>query len=716
MTTYESDERPNLGSLDVLIHNYKRFSFDSSQLSLLKSYRKSQKITYEYAKDSTFGRQYSKSASLQSFKRSIRHTLCDGYYHDHDIVNCHPTLFVQYCEKKGYPCEAVKHFNSRRDEYLAELPLPRDEAKDLVLSILNGGRKAYSSLEERPDWLIDYKTCVVDVHNRILKDPELSEIKSFVVDVKGKKYNIAASMMNIVLCKVENECLMSAISFCKSRGVNLDGVVLVFDGFMTREPLSHLYSEMSDYIYDQTGYRIKWISKPFDHALDLSECEIPVDQDLNDMSAFELVIKKFSNIIKKCQNTIMIFNGDTGIWSTDHKDTMGLWYKLCQDALRGTKYGTQVKSQQVIFNLCSTLPDSQEFFERGRIQRLGKILYKDCVWNMDTDSKEPFNPEYYFTRAIPRNRGSFNQEMYDKVFKILFEDTHEDPLIRNEIWKSLSVAGSGRNPARCFINNIGPTRCGKSTIINHIIRSFPGYADSISLSSFVKNKFSKANDHNDALLKFEHNRWIFASEQPGGGVIDHDLVKQYTGGDRVSPRGCGTKSVSSFCPDATLITVSNSPLAFDKYDEATLDRLKVFEWTKQFPVDDTVNTTLLDDKACEAMDHIIQRGYNLWLKEKFIENEKLDSLKNDIKCEHNSIEDVFKKKFELCNVDDISKWMRTTDVYPHFKISNESEWNIKRKLETFGVICKKSMRGLHGQCMYFMGLTLKINEDEEEER
>ena len=83
------------------------------------------------------------------------------------------------------------------------------------------------------------------------------------------------------------------------------------------------------------------------------------------------------------------------------------------------------------------------------------------------------------------------------------------------------------------------------------------------MSAFNSGHFSKANDHNDSLLKFEHCRWLFTSEQ-SGGTADCELVKMYTGGDPLNPRGCGQKIGKTFYAEATLFAMSNQPLRFDK--------------------------------------------------------------------------------------------------------------------------------------------------------
>src|ERR1700733_5778331 len=55
-----------------------------------------------------FGRVYAtKSLSLGSIRKEIRHTLAKDIYVDIDIENCHPMILRQVCEKADIECEAL---------------------------------------------------------------------------------------------------------------------------------------------------------------------------------------------------------------------------------------------------------------------------------------------------------------------------------------------------------------------------------------------------------------------------------------------------------------------------------------------------------------------------------------------------------------------------------------------------------------------------------
>jgi hypothetical protein len=158
-TTFTSFEYPCVKNLDIIIKNWEALGLSERNqkktiqgkeyklLPLLKKYRKAivdsrLSVHYEYSKNHFHqGRQFCKSTggSLQGLKKWVRHTLSVGYY-DYDIVNCHPTIFLQYCQKKNWNIGPFEDYNNNRENYLKEImqnnDLDRDDAKQVVLSLL----------------------------------------------------------------------------------------------------------------------------------------------------------------------------------------------------------------------------------------------------------------------------------------------------------------------------------------------------------------------------------------------------------------------------------------------------------------------------------------------------------------------------------------------------------------------------------------------------
>jgi len=81
-----------------------------------------------------------------------------------------------------------------------------------------------------------------------------------------KAYNIGGSVMNHILCNIENKVLMSAVSFLR-----VNEPVLCFDGFMSTEVFDgEQLANMSDHVHLETGYRTTWVEKPMSEGIDVS--------------------------------------------------------------------------------------------------------------------------------------------------------------------------------------------------------------------------------------------------------------------------------------------------------------------------------------------------------------------------------------------------------------------------------------------------------------
>jgi hypothetical protein len=273
-------EFPDLAVLNKLIANWPDLPLTEEQrkstskedgktypaLTQLKNLRKNmgQPIQYTRAKSDVIGgRQF--GGHLQGLKKCFRHTLCQSY-HDYDIVNAHPKMFSQYCKKKGYDISSLDCYLENRDELLGEIMetnnLTREEAKAIPLSILNGGAKGYDNLTVKPSWLKIFKIDIVEIQKSIMSDPENAEL------VKGlkaqKKRNLAGSVVNHILCHIEDTVLMEAIKFLK-----VQQPILCFDGFMSQQVCN--LEGLQEHILETCKWDLEWAEKQMDQGIDLTE-------------------------------------------------------------------------------------------------------------------------------------------------------------------------------------------------------------------------------------------------------------------------------------------------------------------------------------------------------------------------------------------------------------------------------------------------------------
>lgn len=78
--------------------------------------------------------------------KELRDTLCHEIYHDVDMVNCHPNLALQFCERRGLPHDAAFYYSDNREEVLKDVMeaanVERESAKNLFCRLAYGGSVA----------------------------------------------------------------------------------------------------------------------------------------------------------------------------------------------------------------------------------------------------------------------------------------------------------------------------------------------------------------------------------------------------------------------------------------------------------------------------------------------------------------------------------------------------------------------------------------------
>ena len=118
--------------------------------------------------------------------------------------------------------------------------------------------------------------------------------------------NPLSRTLSLIMGDIENKCLMAAIACIETLGLN--AAVLVFDGFMVHDPEEQISAEfMSQWVFEDTGYRIQWDRKELDATLkDL--------QPLSDEIVAGIVMKPLKGRILICNNLMFAFHAPSGLW------------------------------------------------------------------------------------------------------------------------------------------------------------------------------------------------------------------------------------------------------------------------------------------------------------------------------------------------------------------------------------------------------------------
>jgi hypothetical protein len=296
---------------------------DKTQISLLKSLYdgriKGQQygkrvITYKLSSAKPgklgYGRYYGGDGSLETLEQDIRATLCSELYTDIDIVNCHPTLIVQYAKRffnldmpylQKYVDNRQEFFNKMYDEYDIEESVVKNA---IIIVLYNGAIK------------INHRDSVDFVNNNKIPDDmtamkrEMKQLYKLIKDTNNHndlyKYlvtqdkNIQGSFMAYIIQTEERRCLESIIEILEDNDKQVD--VLSYDGCMTRGinniPES-LLNEAEEHVFNKTGYNIKLKIKPM--------IPIKFNDEEDDNTSYDNLKKKWevNHFYFKPSNTIV---------------------------------------------------------------------------------------------------------------------------------------------------------------------------------------------------------------------------------------------------------------------------------------------------------------------------------------------------------------------------------------------------------------------------
>jgi P4 family phage/plasmid primase-like protien len=169
-------------------------------------------------------------------------------------------------------------------------------------------------------------------------------------------------------------------------------------------------------------------------------------------------------------------------------------------------------------------------------------------------------------------------ELSDLICKIL-----PDPEVRSFTMKSLASCLDGHNRDENFYIWSGKNATGgngKSTLTDLMTSSLGEYACEPPVS-LITGKRETANSANSALASIRNKRAVFMGEPPSNQMIQVDIMKSLTGGDKVSTRELHQSQIE-FKPHAKFFLACNKIPSVSDLDGGVTRRLKITEFVSRF--------------------------------------------------------------------------------------------------------------------------------------
>jgi len=221
-----------------------------------------QKITYKLSSKAAgklgYGRLYGTKGSFETLEKECRGTICKEYYHDIDIVNCHPVLLLQFARNKFQTeLPEVEKYVDNRETYLknvmTENSITRDEAKAAIISVLYGGSCNQKS------YLYELSQEVRGFSKKLFQTEQYADLAKVC---KGED-NIYGTFLSFVLQTEERHCMLAMKECLERQKWCVD--VLCYDGVMIRKREGHIpdLANCESVILDKTGYKINLVTKEF---------------------------------------------------------------------------------------------------------------------------------------------------------------------------------------------------------------------------------------------------------------------------------------------------------------------------------------------------------------------------------------------------------------------------------------------------------------------
>jgi len=248
----------------------RRAELDPGQAAILQSLWNNKKkgtvecqqtVTYSLSKKKAgslgYGRLFGTKGSLETLEKECRGTLCKDYYHDIDVVNCHPVLLEQYAHKHhSMDLPEISRLCRNRDEFLRVAGGSRDEAKTEIIRVLYGGITTN-------EFLIPLAKEVREFSKYLASLSEHAELLAYCKTQKDK--SVYGSLLSYILQTEERKCMLTMKASFESRGWNVD--VLAYDGVMVRRregaDLNADIRATEKEVLQLNGYDIQLVEKEF---------------------------------------------------------------------------------------------------------------------------------------------------------------------------------------------------------------------------------------------------------------------------------------------------------------------------------------------------------------------------------------------------------------------------------------------------------------------
>lgn len=262
----------------------------------------------------------------------------------------------------------------------------------------------------------------------------------------------------------------------------------------------------------------------------------------------------------------------------------------------------------------------------------------------------PHSRDFMMTQISPVEYDPFAKApVWDAFLESIFKDEfgNTDYDLIKYIQKAIGYGLTGETSEQVMFFLIGGGRNGKSTFINTIQHIMGDYAKQTNTDTFIK-KQSQSAANND-IARLHGSRFVSAVESEEGQQLSESLVKQLTGGEKISARFL-QQEFFEFTPQFKIYFTSNHKPIVRGTDEGIWRRIRIIPFNVTIPKEDIDKR--LTEKLTNEMPGILNwmiKGALMWRKEGLGTTKAVDVSSQEYKSEMDMIEPFLKAECFLAD-------------------------------------------------------------------
>jgi putative DNA primase/helicase len=259
--------------------------------------------------------------------------------------------------------------------------------------------------------------------------------------------------------------------------------------------------------------------------------------------------------------------------------------------------------------------------------------------NLKTGELQSHRKEDLITKLIPIN---YNPDAWcPKWIDFLDLVMKGNQRLIDYLWRSAGYTLTGDAGEQCLFVFYGIGRNGKSTYLNVKQTILNDYALQTDFNSFaVKKGEGIRND----IARMKKSRLVVAIETSDGKRMDETVIKQLTGGDRVTARHL-YEEFFEYRPEFKIFLATNYKPEIYGQDLAIWRRIRLIPFTVTIPEEKRINnyeSVLLEEK--EGILNWMVSGCREWLEKELNEPEEVKAATKTYRSEMDILEDFIATK------------------------------------------------------------------------